>query len=350
MDLDRQSPIAFHLLHLPDQRDVLLLRYSHVLMDGKAPEFTLSEVNRFFDSGAEKVPQTELRAVPAPATSERPGETPSRRPVLLDELADQLKKKGFRKRLTSALQVVRTQFKMPTKAALLARGDSKKWVHGPFRILVCTIDEARTKAAIERVRRLCGFANLSPAVLASTFRALRELTGNPIGRRTVIKTDVPLNLRAPGTIHPVFRNHMSFIQMSARPRELDDRDALTRSLNSYMREQIRRGVDIGTMQMMSLMAPREKLLARHLLDRMRRDPISLGFGFLGNVLPVLENFCGRRVDWFYSLNASISPPGMVMQASQFRGRMNLVFTYIGATVSDDLANQFAEFIMEDLTT
>lgn len=341
LNLDERDPIGFHLLHLPEGRDVLLVRFSHVLMDGKGPEFTLSEINRLFTNCESGGPDS--------TRASNDQTMPQAVSTCADELAAHLKRIGFRKRVTSAMQVVRSQIKMPIRSAVLARGDITQWAHGPFRIQVREMDEDRTKRAIDRVRRLCGFANLSPAVLASTFRALREFTDKPIGPRTGFKTDVPLNLRPPGKIQPVFRNYMSFIQMSARPHELADRDALTKKLNAYMREQIRRGVDIGTMQMMSLMAPREKLLARHLLDRMRSDPISLGFGFLGPVLPGLETFCGRHVDWLYSMNASISPPGMVMQVNQFRGRMNLVMTYIGDKVPDELANQFAEFIMDDLT-
>ncbi|MBX3394515.1 MAG: hypothetical protein KF841_04020 [Phycisphaerae bacterium] len=330
LDPDRHPPIEFHLLHLPDGRDVLLLRFSHVLMDGKGPEFALSEISRL---------HAEESASTIPAM-----------PCAHDELAEHLSRIGRRRRFSAAMQVVRSQIKLPIRSGVLARGDVSQWCHGPLRILVREMDEARTRAAIDRVRRLCGFANLSPAVLASVFRAIRAFTDKPIGRRTGFQTDVPLNLRAPGKIHPVFRNYMSFIRMCARADELEDRDALTRSLNAYMRDQIRRGVDIGTAQMMSLMAPMEKLLARHLVDRMRKDPISLGFGFLGPVLAGLESFCGRRVDRLYSLNASISPPGMVLQVGQFRGRMSLAMTYIEEKVPDELANRFAEFIMDDLTT
>lgn len=365
LDLDQRDPIGFHLLHLPDGRDVLIVRFSHVLMDGKSPEFALAEIDRLFaeieapSDGA----QRSIRAATLKEQWSDPGgsfsETKSADALGrnagaanmrdIDELDQQLRRHGFRKRLASSWNVIRSQIKLPIQSAVMARGDISNWVFKPLRILVREMDEARTKAAADRVRRLCGFANLSPAVLASVFRAIRELSDKPITRRTGFKTDVPLNLRAPGQIHPVFRNYMSFIQMSARPGELNDRDALTRTLNAYMRDQLRRGVDVGTIQMMTIMSRMEKLLARHLLDRMRKDPISLGFGFLGQVLPSLEQFCGRRVDRLYSLNASISPPGMVLQVIQFRGKMSLVMTYIGSVVSDELANRFAEFIMDDLT-
>ncbi|HWL94168.1 MAG TPA: hypothetical protein VNT79_11610 [Phycisphaerae bacterium] len=348
MDLVRQDPIEFHLLHLPDGRDVLLMRFNHVLMDGKGPEFALSEMGRMFAEAGKY----------ADAEGRRPASADLRHGTLIpsaetadatsDEMTAYLRRHSRRKRFSSAMQVIRAQIKLPTKAAMMTQGDNTIWVHKPFRILVREMDEARTKAAVERVRKLCGFANLAPALLASAFRAIREFSDKPIGRRTGFKTDVPLNLRAPGQIHPVFRNFMSFIQMSARPGELDDRDALTKSLNATMREQIRRGVDVGTVQMMSLIAPHEKLLTRHLVERIKSDPTSLAFGFLGPVLPGLETFCGQRVEWLYSLNTSNSPPGMVLQVNQFRGRMNLMLTYIDGKVPEALANQFAEFIMDDL--
>ncbi|MFQ5410920.1 MAG: condensation domain-containing protein [Phycisphaerae bacterium] len=332
LDLHQQAPIAFHLLHWPDARDVLIVRFSHALMDGKAPEFMLSELNRRHESARTSPLTDQLKSCTTGS----------------DEMADYLDRFDRRHRLRAALRVVGSHIKLPVRSATLAQQDEPSWITEPTRILVRTLDTDQTAALTERVKRLCGFANLAPAVLAGIFRAIHFLTPHKEHRRSGFKTDVPLNLRPPGIAEPIFRNFMSFIQMSAMEAEMGDRDQLTRTLNAKMRDQLRRGIDLGNLQMMAIMARHEKLLARHLLERMRKDPIALGFGFLGPVIPGLETFLDQEVEWLYTLNSALSPPGVVLQVNQFRGRMNLILTYISEAVPEPLAESFLDTIMEDL--
>lgn len=351
LDLSDRPPIGFHLLHLPDGRDVLLIRFSHALMDGKSPEFALSELNRLQGADSSAVLNAADGEGVYAATQAAIGSTESTPSSIAaesrNEMAEHLGRFERRKRIDAAIQVIKSQLKLPTKAVSISKDLRKQFTFAPLRILVKELTEEETKAATARVRRLCGFANLTPAVLAAVFRGVRQYASTPIKKRTS-QTDVPLNLRLPGAIQPVFRNHVTFIQMHARPAEMEDRDELTKALNANMRDQLRRGIDLGNLQMMSMMAKFPRLMAMHLKQRFRDNPISLGFGFLGPVLPSLETFLGRRVEWIYTLNSCLSPPGIVLQVNQFRGKMNLILTYIERCVPEKLANELLAFIIQDL--
>lgn len=351
LDLSEHPPIGFHLLHLPDGRDVLLIRFSHALMDGKSPEFALSELNRLQGAGSSPVfSAADGEGVyAATQAASRPTESTAASIAAesRNEMAEHLGRFERKKRIDAAIQVIKSQLKLPTKAVSISTDSRKQFTFEPLRILVKELTEDETKAATARVRKLCGFANLTPAVLAAVFRGVRQYASTPIKKRT-LQTDVPLNLRLPGAIQPVFRNHVTFIQMHAKPAEMEDRDELTKALNANMRDQLRRGIDLGNLQMMSMMAKFPKLMAMHLKQRFRDNPISLGFGFLGPVLPSLETFLGRKVEWIYTLNSCLSPPGIVLQVNQFRGKMNLILTYIDHCVPEKLANDLLAFIIQDL--
>lgn len=324
LDHDRSDPVSFHLLHLPDGRDVLILRYSHVLMDGKAPEYALAALNECFDRA------------PPPMCS---------RPV--DEMREHLDRFDAATRRRAALRVIRSHIRPPTRPVTLAP-PARGIVVEPVRIRVATLDADRTTALTNRVRTLCGFANLTPAVVAAAFRAVGRLTGHRTRPRTPLQVDVPLNLRPPGVREPIFRNFMTFVQLNARCRDLRDRDALTRGLHGQMRDQLRRGIDLGNLAMMAFMAPRAPRLRKHIIRRALRRPFTLGFGFLGPVLPALDRFGGRTVEWLYTLNAAISPPGITLEVNQHRGRLNLILTYIDGPIPDPLAADFLDFILDDL--
>lgn len=331
LDHDRSDPMSFHLLHRPSGRDVLILAYGHVLMDGKAPEFALCEVDRLYHLSDDEAP-----AWGAGAST-------------VDEMAAHLARFDRRRRIRSALRVVASHLCWPITAVTLVPPEMREWQWTPFRFRVRPFDEAKTIIVRDRVKRLCGFANLTPAVLASAFRIISRLSPHRQSDRTAFRADLPLNLRPPGKAEPIFRNFMSFIQLSARRDEIANGDDAVRLLNGQMRDQIRRGIDLGNLQMMTFMAPRARALKQHIMNRMKNQPFTLGFGFLGPVAAGLERFCGAGVEAFHSFNTALSPPGITLQANLYQDRLNLILTYIGAdAVRDATADALLAGMEEDM--
>lgn len=341
MDHDRDDPISFHLLHLPDGRDVLLLRFSHVLMDGKTPEYVLKEIDRFFARPDSSLPTASMHETVRMQSAGFEGARP-------DEMQAHLLRFERKRRVQAALRVVRSHIRWPARPATMTPSDKRDWLVRPYGIALRTLTQEQTDAVLASVKRLCGFANATPMVLAAAFRAIRRVCPHPTNGRTIFQTDVPLNLRPPGRAQPIFRNFMSFIQLTARGDELADRDEATTLLNMQMRDQIRQAIDLGNLQMMAVMAPHARMLHRHILTRMKNQPFTLGFGFLGPVTAGLERFCGQDVDRLYSLNSAISPPGITLQANQFRRRLNLMMTYIKSAVPDTTATALLDGVVEDL--
>ncbi|HPF37401.1 MAG TPA: hypothetical protein P5081_20410 [Phycisphaerae bacterium] len=321
------DPIVWRLLHLPDGNDVLILLFSHALMDGKSPEHMLKLLDALWDHDGVAI------AEPAP----------------MDEIVGHLRREKVGRRARSAVRRLRHEWRYSKPAAMIIPRVDRVWRATPFRILVREMDEMETDRAIARVKRLCGFANLAPALLAGVFRSIRTLGPDADNRGRQCKTDVPLNLRPPGRSEPIFRNFMTFIKLGATPDEMTDSESLVRTLNGRMRDELRNGIDLGSLQMMSFMAPHANLMRRHLLRTLRKGPVSLGFGFLGTVIPGLTKLGATPIRRLYTMNAALSPPGITLQGHQYQGRLSLVLTHIGATVNDELAAAFLQHIMDELT-
>lgn len=326
LDLPRMNPIGFHLLHLPDGRDVFLLRWSHVLMDGKAPELVVHEISQRFADPS-------LPASPPPAG---------------DEMQAHLAKFDRKLRRQAAARVIRSHIRLPVRPLTLVPPDAPDWVTGPFRMIVRTLDADATERCAARVKRLCGFNNMAPVVLASVFRACLQHTPRRVKGRSLLQTDVPLNLRPPGSTQPLFRNFMAFISLGARVRDLARRDDLAQQLNVQMREQLRRGIDLGNLQMMAFMSRYDRMLAKHIKSHMQKSPMALGFGFLGPAFGGMESFCDVPVERFYTLNSALAPPGITLQVNVHRGRLNFALTYVGDAVPDSLAQAFLDTMVADL--
>ncbi len=327
-NLDAVDPIAFHLLRHPGVRDVLIVQWNHALMDGKAPELMLAELNRLSSS-----------------------ETASESDTCRDDaggMTELLLRHSPWRRTVAGLRIISSHLLPPPPSITLEPQRKPAWVFAPIRIAVRTLDAAATSALSNRVKLACGMVNLTPAILASIYRVMARLTPRSITRRSIFRTDVPLNLRPPGATGPIFRNFMSFISLYAKKDELESRDGLTLLLHRRMREQLARGADIGNLALMEWASGHAGLLHVHLLGRMQKHPLSLGFGFLGPLAAGLDNVLGVSIERFYTLNMAMSPPGLTLQANFCRDRLNLAATYIEAVIPESLAAKFLDGVVDDL--
>ncbi len=324
MDPRAMAPVQFHLLHLPDGRDAVILQWAHSLMDGKAGELLLHEVNR-------------LHARAADNGMDQPAEDPLQR---------YLGQHSLWKGLKGILALLQTA--QPSGAPIqLPVQDAPTRPPGPVRIQVRALDAAQSAAYQERVRRLCGFSNPAPVLVAAGFRAVRRLSPQRLSRRHACYTHVPVNLRAPRALRPIFGNLQTYIAMSARLTELVDFASLTRQLQAQFRQQIRGGVDLGYLWGIRFLSRRHRL-SGHLLGQLRRF-LSFVFGYHGTVAPGLERFCGTEVEELFSgLPPAWSPPGLTLAAHQYQGRLQLMTSYVPTTVSETVVGRFLDALTEDL--
>ncbi len=319
--LDASPLVHFHLLRKPGGRDVVVVQWAHVLMDGKGGEFLLREVDRL---------HSDPKAV---APSLPPG----------DPLRQHMRSHSWRQHL-------RAIFRITCDLALLglpARIDDPRPVRSPTtRIALRYLDEARFARCLERVTRLCGFASVTPVLLAAAFRAAGRVTPRRHGAWSMYYTHVPVNNRPPTGELAVFGNWQSYVRIQARPQQTIDRDDLARLLHRQLRDQLRGGFDLGFLIGARVIHRSPRTTA--VLLRLLCNALTFVFGYHGAVAD-LHHFCGTPVEhvWTGVPNAW-APPGLSLAANQYRNRLYLVASYVEECVPDAVANAFLDAVVEEL--
>jgi hypothetical protein len=114
---------------------------------------------------------------------------------------------------------------------------------------------------------------------------------------------------------------MTFVTIRLRADQLYDRDAAIREITAQMRAQIRKEVDLGSLQLMHFFSRADRFLRLMIRSTLRFAPVSLAFGFQGQALVGLNKVCNLSVARYYCLIAALHPPGATVQINQFNGAM-----------------------------
>jgi hypothetical protein len=325
------NPVSWHLLRGP-HRDLIVLLWSHVLFDGKAGEALLTELNRAYCDV--DVARAGLNAG-----------------IVVDNCEPMSHFPGVRwsARLRSLVHFIWHHSPGGRPALFLAR-PLRRFIPDPApnRVVVRSLSEEETQRFNQRVRRLCGFPNPSPVLLASAFRGLAKLSPMPRTRRSIAYVLMPVNLRAGSPLQPVFGNHQCYLKQRAAFSELEDCDRLAKSLHAQLRGQVRERFDLGMLQSLAILNRLPAPLI-HWLQRRMAGISSFAYGYHGDLPAGLNMFCGTDVDEIYlGIPGAVAPPGLVLAAHQHRGRLNLMVSFAPDAVAADIVEKFLRFVQDDI--
>jgi hypothetical protein len=337
---EETRPVSFHLLRAPDGRDVVLLQWDHRLMDGMAGHLLLREVNRLSHDRRDAGPT----AVAASTVPDRVG--PASRRSSGDEVSRYVGRHTWRERLRAFLGLRRNLFLLQRSVRLGLPSDPPM-ASRTVRLVVRSLDEDQTARCLSRGRRLCGFVSPNPVLLASAFRAVQQVSPPSGGWLQRLATQVPINLRPPGADQPLFANLQTYLRLAVPPSALADRDGLVRLLHRQLREQLRRGVDLGFLQMTERMRGRPR--QGRLVARGMSRALTFLYGYHGASEAGLDTFCGTPVrNICGGIVTAWSPPGLSFGINQYRGRLNLMVAHVAEVVPESLAASFLDALVEDL--
>jgi hypothetical protein len=305
------DPVEFHLLRRPGGRAVLVVRWSHVLMDPKGVEQLLPELDRPDAARPEPV------ATPAPT---RVG--------------------WFRwLRRLGAL----TWSAGPAGLVLTPQRTPVPWTD-PTQIDVRSLDADQTREVHARAVRLCGLPGLAPVLVAAGFRAINRLAGRRPRFWEVCYTHVPITPRRAGPAAAGHNLH-SYLMLQAPVRRSGE--ALPRSLQRQQFTQLRRGIDQGYLDGVAVLT-RFPLLARWSIAPLFRRT-SFAFGYHGPVTPTIDELFGVRVERVVSgIPIAWSPPGLWLTASQDRDQLRLILTSVPSALPSGYPGQFLDAVAAEL--
>jgi hypothetical protein len=322
-DPARVDPMRFHLLHLPDGRDVLLAQYSHVLLDHTRAVGVIRRLARG----------------PAGAT-ERPAAV-WRDPVwaYLRQFPRDVRHRAAREAEASrrALRggAVKLGRPVPTDA-------------GPTRygIITRVLSAAQTRAVEDRIRRTAGMPHLSMALLAAAFRGIDRLTSDRPGRGNYFQIGLPLDLGLRDRPADALENLSTLVPLRVLPAEVRDRDGLLRELARQLRGRLTDRTDVGILELVSVYG-RWRTHAGWVMDLLMRYCLSLWYGYLGPI-DVGGSFLGTAVREAFSAGPTWTSVGVTLLANQSAGRLHLQLTYIPRSVPSPVAADYLDGVVADL--
>jgi hypothetical protein len=330
-DAGRTDPMRFHLLHLPDGRDVFLVQYTHVLMDNSAAIGLLRDIDtpRDANGGDDAGPRLDEQ----------------------DVLDGYLGRFSAAERTRAVLRVLDLRFRsFRGRPVTLGEPRATRGAQGPvkFPMKSARLEADAVRRLAARSTEICGFPSLSMALLAGAFRALGRETRQPrsLRRNFIAGLGVDLGLR--GRDGPLFRNLMSIVPLRARWSELEDYDELVRMLSQQFRQRLNRSADLGLVMLARFVSRRPRLGDRA-VRRVMLGGYSLWYAYFGALDGVGETFCGARIEDVYFTAPTWPPMGLTLLASQFRGRLHLQATYLPEIVPDDTMQRYLEGLVADLT-
>lgn len=334
------APLRFHLLHRPGDGDVFLMQYNHMLMDNSASSLVVREIDRL--------------AREAGAAGENPRHASNR---LLNRYLRRFPRSQRRSAAVDAVDLSGRVLR--GRAAILGKGEEDgSLIYRPaeaaggkrsvkLRIASRCVAPQATRAIHGQIVQWCGLPSLSMAILASVFRAIRQLAprGRNGQRNFVAGIGLDLNLRTAG--HPLFQNLLSIVPIGARPDELSDRAELVRLLSNQFRSRLQARIDLGIVRLATGFQRRVRHM-RWVLEHILRYSYSLWYAYFGALDGVGPHFCGIPVENAQYIGPAWSPMGIGLLVNQFGGRLCLQLTYDPYLVSDALAGDFLDVIRADL--
>jgi hypothetical protein len=324
-DPTKSDPVAFHLLHLPDDRDLFLVQHDHCLMDINGTKLLVREINRLASSNAEPK---------APINTHEDG------------IRAHLKRFSLWQRLAAIWRLGKLTREFSRSEPVTLCETTEPTPGGTLRIAVRELDEEQTTRFTKQTVALCGFRSVSLAILSSVFRAILRHTPRPPNERSALFVYLGTNLRGPSDRGPIFHNLSSMLPLLVRPDQMNDRTELIRLLNRLMRERIRENTDLAFLQWAWWLRNLPCVQRRPARDVYFRQCVN--YGYMGVLVERNESFCGAPIERIFPVAQMYSPPALSVAPSLCGGRLILPVLYVADTVPQERIQGFLDTLVADL--
>lgn len=326
-DVERGPQVEFHLLRRPGRGDVLVVAFSRVAMDGRAPDRLLAELNRLASGDPPAVVRGE--------ESTRP---------LREYLARFPRRRRVRAVVRYAVSLRRRR-REPSRPLALGRRTRSSMTPAARYDSLSADETGRLRG---RARELLGFENLSPVIVACAFRSLTaEL---PSAADEPLRTNVPISVSHPRMNLPVFSNFVSLLPVALDPAETVDREATVRKVSRQLRDAIGEDLDLGQLEFASWLRLPASFMIRRGDGRVPHPSkligpaFSFSFSFRGEI-EGLDPLFGAPLEASYTIPTGY---GEHLSACLAAGRLHVLFAYAEEALERARAESYVDRLMDEL--
>ena len=311
--------VRFTLIEFSDGRAMLILSWSHLLMDGVGAEFFLCELARLAG---------DLAGEPIAA------------------LRTSSEAFGWRECLQRAKPMVQ-YFNRLVERTFDCLGPRKPRA-GHTHFEVHTLTGEQTHRVNARCVSLCGELVTMPFFLACAARAHDRLFAQRGLAPSSQVCSVPVQTRRKGARGPIFQNHITmFFGVLARE-ELGSLDVAVAALmiqhTAFLKNRLGEALD-GLMQMMSVMPP--GLYMKFIMMQMRGPFASFFHSHTGEFAPGLQRFLGAEITNAFHVPGIATPPGTGIFCNEKNGRLVITLSWHENALGEEERRLLLEHLLHD---
>lgn len=338
--VEEEDPIRFHLLRREGGGDLLAMKFSLHLLDGKGPDRLLEELSRLAAG--------EDAATPG---EEEEMEEPLRRYLDLFPRRERWRA-GLEDLLGTGRRIRRSRARGGRHLRLLPR--SAVAADAPVRFVARTVPVERTEAFLARVRGLFGFENPAPAIVASALRAAVYVSAEDPRPDDVGRTSIPVGLWNLARVEvPIFVNLAVHLPVEIPVAEMGDRDRLAKRIGRELRRALAENRELGRLQAAWWLRHRELWSILRLGIRGMGRPsdrgMTVGFNHKGRFSPSAERLCGADVEEVHQIPRGSSGTPLLL-TGLCADRLNVSLALAEPEGYEGLAERYVDALIEDLVS
>lgn len=328
-NLRTEAPLNFHLLHLSDGSDVLLMHFNHVLIDLQSASLLLQELNGLLSGEA---------PLPAAPFIDRIAEHRRRFPrsqrwrafrrILPEYVKDRWSPRDTWPRMIPSGQLPRSEF--PARMKIIAR----------------ELPATELQDLQQYARKASRLPSLSMCILGGVFAAVGDQVPGiqPTDLlRTCIGVDVTQQTLK--TFQP--QNVCSILRVELTREQSLDRTERVMRLNEQMHQTLRDQIDLGIIESSSLFYYCFPMVKRE-AGQMIRWAFSFWYAHTTAPPGLQDRFAGIPLRQFQYISPAWSPLGVAVLATQANDRLRFVLTYVEQQISAAQAQTLLDGILAEL--
>ncbi len=306
--LNQASPAAVRFDVLDGPRgSTLVMRWRHLLLDGKGAELLLCELARLASGTAAPRPASWGPITPRPA--------------------------GWRAELDEAERFKDHFYALARTPIVSLGGPPSRRGAAEFHVEQFSGAEsaritARSTAAAHELFQMCWFL---ACAMRMHHAVLRRRGLDPES----YQANCPVQERKRGARHPIWQNHVSQLFFRLLPSELSDLAAATRALQEQFVSQTRQRLDLAfatTSRLLRRMPAR--LYLRMILKGSHGHLTSFFFSHTGEFLPECRSFCGATIEHGWHVPSVCQPPGTGVFFSRRDARLTATIAWRDGVLGD----------------
>jgi hypothetical protein len=309
----------FDLIERCDGSCLLVLSWSHLIIDGKGAELLLAELARLC-AGVDEPCEAKEQLRPETTWQEKVRKT---KPAIfhLEALA-----------------------KLPMRSVC-----GPKPRPGRCHFQVVTLDAAATEKVRARVEQTTGALFPLAFYVACAARAHDRVLGQRGTAPAGYVTTVPVQTRKRGARGPLFHNHVSVLFFGGPREQLASIEAAAAAMKQQFAEMTRARLEESFTNVLELMMRAPSWLFMFIVRHQFRGEICSFFqSHTGTFAPEIVELAGARVGNAYHLPCVSAPPGSGIFFCEHGGRLNVTFSWRDGCLTGDERRLLVAQTLEDL--